>query len=64
LLTAFYPSTSIPEQLTIAAAHTGKGKSVAVQELQIAFVDIISYENTLKEKFQAKFNSIMDGHYT
>jgi len=44
-LTAFYPSTSIPEQLTIAAAH--------------AFVDIMSHEDTLKEKFRAKFNSIM-----
>jgi len=44
-LTAFCPSTSIPEQLTIAAAH--------------AFADKMSHENTLKEKFRAKFNSIV-----
>jgi len=44
-LTAFYSSTSIPEQLTMAAAH--------------AFANIMSYEDTLKEKFQAKFNSIV-----
>jgi len=60
-LTAFYPSTSIPEQLIMAAAHTGKGKSVATQELQTAFADIMSHENTLKEKFQVKFNSIVGG---
>jgi len=44
-LTAFYPATSMPEQLTMAAAH--------------AFADIMSYEDTLKEKFRAKFNSIV-----
>jgi len=33
--TAFYPSTSIPEQLTMAAAY--------------AFADIMSYEDTLKK---------------
>jgi len=43
----------------MATAHTGKGKSVAAQELQAAFVDIMRRENTLKEKFQAKFNSIV-----
>jgi len=63
-LTAFYPSTSIPEQLTMVAAHTGKAKSVAMQELQTAFVDIMSHEDTLKEKFRAKFNSIVSGRYT
>jgi len=43
----------------MAAAYTGKGKSVAVQELQTAFADIMSREDTLKEKFRAKFNSIV-----
>jgi len=32
---------------------------VAAQELQTAFVDIMSHEDTLKEKFRAKFNSIV-----
>lgn len=59
-LTAFYPSTTLPDsQLTMATAHTGKGKSVAVQELQTAFADIMSHEDTLKQKFRAKFNSIV-----
>jgi len=44
-LTAFYLFTSIPEHLTIVAAHT--------------FADIMSYEDTLKEKFRAEFNSIV-----
>jgi len=43
----------------MATAHTGKGKSVAAQELRTAFADIMSCENTLKEKFQANFNSIV-----
>jgi len=43
----------------MATAHTGKGKSVAAQELQTAFVDIMNREDTLKEKFRAKFNSIV-----
>jgi len=48
----------------MAAAHTGKGKSMAAQELQTAFVDIMSHENTLKEKFRVKFNLIVGGRYT
>jgi len=42
-LPAFYLSTSIPEQLTMAAGD--------------AFADIMSHEDTLKKKFRAKFNS-------
>jgi len=43
----------------MVTAYTGKGKSVAAQEIQTAFADIMSHENTLKEKFRAKFNSIV-----
>jgi len=39
--------------------HTGKGKSVTAQELQTAFTNIMSCADTLKEKFWAKFNSIV-----